>query len=157
MLPAMASAVLVLITALQLLLTREIELPDAGWSRGNGSVTMPSLSGRFVPTALREQPIFDPRRTAQAKTASAVADLPLGGAVVAGVVTIKGRSYAIIQPPQGSAVNLPVGSRFRGWQLRSISSDGAQFVKGGAPIRIALGGTPTLSQPESLGEEEEQQ
>ncbi len=141
--------------ALQLLLTQEVALPDAGWSRGNRQAAMPQMAGGFVPTVLQERPVFDPSRTAQAKSDAAV-DLPLGGAVVAGVVTVRGRSHVIVQPAQGSPVKLAVGGYFRGWRLRSISADGAQFVKGGTPLRVALGGTPAQPQPEEPSEEEGQ-
>lgn len=140
---------------LQLAFVGETEMPDAGWTGGGARAGMPSITGQFAPKILSEQSIFSPARTANTGTDQAI-QAPLGGATVAGTVSIRGRSYAVVQRPDGAIVRLAVGGRYEGWRLRSLSSAGAVFDKGAQRLPITFGVMPVQTAPQSTENEEEQ-
>lgn len=118
-------------------------------------VVLPSISGQTLPPILLQNPIFSPARTANdAKSAAALN--PLGGAVVAGAVSIRGRSYAVIQRPDGAIVRLGIGSVYAGWRLRSLSTSGALFEQGAQKMTLNFGIAPTPVSTSSAEYEEEQ-
>lgn len=118
-------------------------------------VVLPPISGQLLPPILLQNPMFSPARTAtDAKGAAAQA--PLGGAVVAGAVSIRGRSYAVIQRPDGAIMRLGIGSVYAGWRLRSLSTSGALFEQGAQKMTLNFGIAPTLVSTSSAEYEEEQ-
>jgi len=118
-------------------------------------VVLPPISGQLLPPILLQNPMFSPARTAtDAKSASDKARL--GGAVIAGAVSIRGRSYAVIQRPDGTIVRLGIGSVYAGWRLRSLSTSGALFEQGAQKMTLNFGTAPTLVSTSSAEYEEEQ-
>jgi hypothetical protein len=82
---------------------------------------------------------------------------PLGGAVLAGTVSIKGRSYAVVQRPDGGISRLAVGARYAGWRLQSLSSTGGVFAQGKQRISMTFGMAPAPAATQTEENEEEQQ
>jgi hypothetical protein len=154
LIPAVCATALVAMLGLQLALTKGIELPEAGWSGGGVRSQLPNVAGQFVPPILKQQSIFSPSRTAQAGTGTAVA-LPLNGAIVAGMVSVRGRSYAVVQQPGGTIVRLPVGARYAGWRLRSLSTYGAVFEQGSTRLPLTFGALPAQPSAETTENEEQ--
>lgn len=140
---------------LQLALTGDVEIPDESWSGGRPRAEMPRIVGQFVPPILLERPVFSPGRTATGAADQAI-QAPLGGAVVAGTVSVKGRSYAVVQRPDGVVVRLAVGARYAGWRLRSLSSTGAVFDQGAQRLSLTFGVAPAQTVTETAENEEEQ-
>lgn len=143
--PALCAAMLALLAALQFALTSDIELPEQGWSGGAARAEMPQIAGRSTPPILRTASIFSPTRTAQGEGTTGAA-LQLGGAAVAGTITVRGRSYAVVQRPDGQLIRLPVGGRLGGMQLIALLPEGAVFMAEGKRVQIAFG-SAMLSTP----------
>lgn len=151
-LPACCAAVLAAAIGVQLALTGAVELPQRGWSGGGARWTMPEIGAVPVDPTLRAVPIFAPDRTS---VTGAAAGAPLGGAVVAGSVSVRGQVHAILQKGDGSIVRLPLGGRFAGMRLIGLSGDGATFLAGGKPLRVPFGATAVA--PANQAEIEEEQ
>lgn len=126
--------------AVQLALTGDIALPVPGWTGGGARAPMPAIAEGFVPPILRGSPIFSPERTARANEA---ATSPLGGAAVAGSISIRGRGFAVMQLPGGRIVHLPVGGSYAGMRLTALGPDNALFLAGGKRIAVPFGTTMT--------------
>lgn len=152
--PALCVAALALGLVLQLALVGEVEMPDEGWSGGGARAKMPTIAGQFVPKILLTRSIFSPTRTANSDVGQAI-EAPLGGAIVAGTVSIRGRSYAVVQRPDGVIVRLAVGGRYAGWRLRSLSSAGAIFDQGAQRLAITFGVAPAQTATQTADNEEE--
>jgi hypothetical protein len=153
--PAICAVALTAMLALQLGLTRGVDLPETGWSGGGARSQLPEIAGQFVPPILKQQSIFSPTRTAQVAGVVAVV-LPLNGAVVAGMISVRGRSYAVIQQPGGTIVRLPIGGRYAGWRLRNLSADGAVFDRGSKRLPLSFGAIPAQPVTETTENEEQQ-
>ena len=153
--PALCASALALSFVLQLALTGAVEMPDESWSGGHPSAKMPSIAGQFVPPILLQRPVFSPGRTATSVADQAV-QAPLGGAVVAGTVSVRGRSYAVVQRPDGVIRRLAVGGRYAGWRLRSLSSTGAVFDRGAQRLALVFGVAPAQTATQMAENEEEQ-
>jgi hypothetical protein len=154
--PALCAAVLLLCVALQLALTSDVEIPEAGRAGARARPQVPLIAGQFVPPIIQERPIFSPSRTLAIASDQTVA-LPLGGAAVAGTVSIKGRTYAVIQRPDGTITRLAVGQRYGGWRLRSLSPTGALFDKGAQKLPMSFGAAMAQPTTQTAENEEEQQ
>lgn len=148
----MCAGTLAVLAALQFGLTANPELPEPGWSGGGTRVAMPLVAGRALPEALLRSTIFAPTRTLQLKGAEG-APSPLQGASVAGSITVRGRSYAVIQRSDGQIVRLPIGGRIAGQRLVSLSPEGALFQSGGQRSRIPYGTSARPAEPEPEAEE----
>ena len=157
MLPAALAALLVTAAGLQLALTGgDTELPETGWLGGGARTSLPQFSIGGVPAALRDGSMFDPGRTAAAAAGGAAAPTgPLGGAGVAGSISIHGRSYAVIQLPNGKIGRLPIGGRLGGLRLISVGPDDAVFQSGGKRLRIPYG-RASITPVAPAGDSEEQ-
>ena len=153
--PAICAGGLALCLLLQLALTGGVEIPEVSPSGGQTRADFPSIGGQSLPPILREKSIFSPGRTATSAGAEA-AQAPLGGAVVAGAVSIRGRSYAVIQRPDGSIVRLGVGGFFEGWRLRALTSNAALFDQGAQKLILNFGARSVQAPPQSAEYEEEQ-
>jgi hypothetical protein len=153
--PALCAGGLVLCLALQLALTGGVEMPEEVESAGQARAALPSISGQFVPSILLENSIFSPGRTANG-AAGDNAQAPLGGAVVAGAVSVRGRSYVIMQAPDGRVVRLAIGSVYKGWRLRALTGDGAVFDQGSQKLNLNFGAGAIQGPPQSAEYEEEQ-
>lgn len=153
--PAICAGGLALCLALQLALTGGLEIPSDSLSGGLSRADLPAITGAPVPPILRENSIFSPGRTAMG-TAAEAAQAPLGGAAVAGAVSIKRRSYAVIQRADGRVLRLPVGGVFEGWRLRALTENAALFDKGGQKLVLNFGARSLQSPPQPAEYEEEQ-
>lgn len=153
--PALCATALALGILLQLALTVDVEMSDESASGGRTRAEMPPITGQFAPPILLERPVFSPGRTAKNATDQAI-HAPLGGATVAGTVSVKGRSHAVIQRPDGVIVRLAVGGRYAGWRLRSLSSTGAIFDQGGQRLSMTFGVAPAQTATQTAENEEEQ-
>lgn len=152
LMPALCAGALAVLAALQFALTTHPEPPPPSWSGGGTHAAMPRIAGRAAPEALLRGSIFAPTRTLQAQGTEG-APSPLGGAAVAGAVTVRGRSYAVIQRADGQVVRLPVGGRIEGMRLVALSPEGAVFQSGGQRSHIAFGTAVRAAEPEPEAEE----
>lgn len=136
--PAILLAVLVLTGAMQLALTGEPDLPEAGV--GRVSFANPSLS--VTPTAVAPvilaRPLFGPGRGVAGGPSSA-GTTALGGATVAGSI-IRGRQRLLfLREADGTIITLRPGGDYRGWRLAAITEEGARFARDGELLRINYG------------------
>jgi hypothetical protein len=154
LLPMLCSATLLLALVMQLVLTGNTELPDDISSGGRPRTEMPAITGQFVPPILLARPMFSPVRTANNDT-DQVAQAPLGGAFVAGAVSINGKSYAVVQRPDGGIIRLAIGAGYAGWRLQSLSSTGAMFGQGKQRISMIFGVAPGPIATQTAENEEE--
>lgn len=141
--------------ALQLALTADVEMPDDVVSSGQARAILPSISGQFLPPILLENSIFSPGRTANIATGD-TAQAPLGGAILAGAVSIRGRSYAVLQSPDRRVVRLAIGATYQGWRLRALTPMGAIFEQGSQKLDVNFGAGAIQNPPQSAEYEEEQ-
>lgn len=150
LLPALCAGLLAGLAGLQFAMTANPELPEPGFAGGGARSVLPLIAGSAVPEVLARSSIFAPTRTLQAKSEGG-APSPLQGASVAGAVSVRGRSYAVIQRADGQIVRLPVGGRIAGQRLVSLSPDGAIFQSGATRSRIPYGTTvaPAAAEPEA--------
>lgn len=154
LLPAVCAGVLAALAVSQFALTRDIALPEPGRAGGGVRGVLPEMASMSAPSVLREQSVFSPLRTANrigaARSGSA-------GIAVAGAVTVAGRSFAIVQTPDGRVIRLPVGGRIAGMQLIALTPEGARFIAQGRRVSVAYGAIATPPAPQDTALEEEQE
>ncbi len=158
LLPAVLAALLALAGGLQLALTGgDTELPEPGWLGGGARTSLPQFGIGGIPAPLRDITMFDPVRSAAAAPGGAAAAPtgPLGGAAVAGSISVRGRTYAIIQLPSGKSGRLPIGGRIGGLRLIALEPDSAVFQAGGKRIRMPYG-TANITPVAPAGDSEEE-
>ena len=144
-LPALLAGLLVAALVLQFLLVEEPELPPAGAvPAALPRVSQPDLAVGGPAGAILARGLFTPRLAspdaAAASGAAAPPPPPLGGASVAGSVTIRGSRYAVVAIPGRGVVRMRPGARYRGWTLRAIDEGGATFSRGRERLRLPFGG-----------------
>lgn len=152
LLPAACSAALAVIALLQLGLTQPVELPQQGASGSAAQASLPRLVARPVPPILEKISIFAPERTAGGSGASGNSS-QLGGHRLAGALSVRGRTVAILQGPDGTARRLPVGGAIGGMTLLGVDGDGATFRKDGKRIHVGFGRAAPAPGPQVETEE----
>ena len=129
-LPAVLAGALALMFGVQLWLSgSDPELPPAlavGASQANTAV--PAMTPVGADRIIFDRPLFAPRQSLTAASQAGPA-YAIGGAIVAGTVAIRGRSFAVVRRPNGVVTNLGIGGSIDGWRLVALPSDGAVFVK----------------------------
>jgi hypothetical protein len=138
LLPALLAGVLGLLLIVQCLLPvgGEISadvLAPLRVSRFSVAAMPPSAD----PSPVLERPLFAPRLVMS--TAAQGSAPILGGASVAGTVSIRGRALAVVRRVDGSVYNLPLGGAVGGWRLVSLNSATARFQKGSEQLELAYG------------------
>ena len=113
----------------------------------------PSVTQTEIPASILEHPIFAPRvSTPLAGAPGAVA--PLGGASIAGVVTIGRTRYAIVRSVTGSIGHIRIGGRVAGWRIIALEQDGATLIKGAERLHLAYGAaTPAVEEKDDSEED----
>lgn len=96
--------------------------------------------------ALARRSIFQPTPLANPDGAG-VPTGPLGGAVPAGIVRVRGAARLLLQTPDGTSVTLRPGQSWQGWQLTRIGSDDVSFRRGGESVTLGLGAAGNFSGP----------
>ena len=153
LLPALLGAVLAATLIAQLMwAARAPELPaalplPAPFARAQVPVIAPASASAEI----FRRPIFAPRQSASLASAGAPPPM-LGGAVVAGTVSVRGRTFAVVRRPNGTSFNMAVGSRLNGWSLVGLRAEGAIFVKGNAKQLMAYGAQPVTEAEEPVTE-----
>lgn len=151
-LPAALASALALAFGLQLIWTSsEPDLPPVmavGAARSNAAI--PRIAPTAPSSAILERPLFAPRQSAV--VANGAPPPMFGGAMVAGTVSIRGRTFAVVRRPNGAVSNLSVGGSLGGWRLVSLSQQAAVFVKGAERREVAYGSQPTQASEEPTGE-----
>jgi hypothetical protein len=106
------------------------------------------------PGPVLARPLFAPRRPMN--PGAGVAASPLGGAVVAGSIAVRGRPMAIVRAPDGAVRRLPIGGMLAGWRLAALDPGGARFRKGGETLTMAYGAAapPAGASEDDTGDEE---
>lgn len=99
---------------------------------------IPTIAPVKAARVIFDRPLFAPRQAMTAATGFGQ-PLVLGGASVAGMVSVRGRSYAVIRRANGEVSNLAIGGLVNGWRLVSLRADGAAFVKDSVRQDIAYG------------------
>lgn len=124
------------------------ELPPVlAVTQARSAVFQPTPSSAPVPSVILDRPLFAPRQS-NVNAADAAPPPILGGMTVAGTVSVRGRTFAVLRRPNGRAINLPVGSSVAGWRLRAIGEASATFVRGGERREIAFGNQPAQAAEE---------
>ncbi len=154
LLPACCAAFLAALAALQLALTGAAEVPAPGWAGGGVRAGLPPIAVPAPDPVLRETTIFSPARTATA-TRDAVSS-PLAGTAIAGSIAVRGRSYAVVQRPDGRVARVGLGGMIAGYRLVALEPDGAILSNAGKRIRVVYGAAPVLPSPEAPAEETEE-
>lgn len=144
MLPALLVVLLAVLLAYQAVLPREVPVPlDLPPARVTRLADLPApASARY--SILDQRSIFAPLAAAAGAdagegAANAPPPLPLDGAVVAGIVRVRGAARLVLQSPEGRSITLRPGQSYRGWRLLGIASDSGRFRRGGETIRLEIG------------------
>ncbi len=144
-LPGVLASLLAIALAIQLVSAdREPDLPPVlaiGASRFD--FAMPAVSPVSAARVIFDRPLFAPRQSLA--TRPSVQTLPLGGASVAGTVTIRGRAFAVVRRANGRVSNIAIGGAVDGWRLIALRPEGAVFVKNNVRHQIAYGATPMVA------------
>lgn len=152
--PALCTAVLTVLAALQLALTSAVELPAQGWSGGGVRSALPAIGHVGIDPLLMRSAIFSPTRTAAAPNGDGSSAL-LGGARVVGAITVSGRALAIVQHADGSVIRLPLGASLSGMRLVALGRDGATFATATGRLLVAFGSAPAPAATEETEEPSE--
>lgn len=116
---------------------------------------MPILRSQPLPAALGGVSIFSPARTRTSATDEAAAG-PLGGASVAGMISVKGRPHAIVRTAEGAIKRLAIGERFAGLRLLRLDAENAWFDDHGRAVAVRFGAAPLAMTREDSTQEEQQ-
>lgn len=156
-LPALLGLLLGLGIIAQLVLgTGPLALPEVlGIARvARGSV--PPVPPVSVPSALAARNLFVPPPLAGSTDTATPAPAPLGGAMVAGAIGVRGRRLALVMLADGHAVYVAPGGVVAGWRLAGIDAGGVRFRQGTQTITMAFGArAPAAPPPSEEGSEEE--
>ncbi len=152
-LPGVLASVLVIALVIQLVSAdREPDLPPVlaiGASRVD--FDMPAVPPVSTPPVIFDRPLFAPRQSLVAGPSNKA--LPLGGALVAGTVAIRGRAFAVIRRANVTVSNIAIGGAVDGWRLIALRPEGAVFVKNNVRHQIAYGATRFAAVEENAPDE----
>ncbi len=151
-LPAALAGVLVLVFGLQLIWTRiDPDLPPVmAVGAALSKVAVPKIVPATTSLAIFARPLFAPRQSAA--VANGASPPMFGGAIVAGTVSIRGRTFAVIRQANGATSNMSIGGTLDGWRLVSLGQQAAVFVKGAVRREIEYGMQPTQGSEEPSSE-----
>jgi len=124
-----------------------VALPPALPVSGAGAVAT-TIPNPRAPAArvVFDRPLFAPRQSPFAAANGGEAPV-LGGAAVAGTVTLGRRNFAVVRRPDGAVSNLAIGGTISGWRLVALTAQGALFVKSGVRRIVAYGAAPSAQPP----------
>jgi hypothetical protein len=158
MLPAALAAVLALAVVVQLMLGADTPLPPAapGPVRIARSAA-PAVPAVIAPPVILERDIFT--RPAQGPAGVAAPTAQLGGAAIAGTVSVLGRRVAIVALPGGGFRRIAPGDMIAGWTLLGLGPDGARLRRGAETLILPYGAAvaPPAEPPADPTEDSEQQ
>lgn len=153
LLPALLALLLAALLVVQFMIVTPVELPEPALGAGRNTVAQSIVAGNAIaPKLIVENDVFSPVRSAGGSSDGASAG-PLGGAVVAGSVSVGGRAYAMVIVPGGRISRLAPGGSINGWRLLDLTAGGARFGRGSERLDVAYGGQAT--QTASADEETE--
>jgi len=110
--------------------------------------TAPQVTLVAADPVLARRSMFRPnRRVSAGPDAAGMAIGPLGGAVPAGIVRVRGTARLVLQTPDGKSVTLRPGQSWQGWRLIGIGNDEVRFRQGGETITLGLGAANNNSYP----------
>lgn len=154
MLPALLALLLAVLLIVQFLIVAPVDLPETAFGVGRNAASLPIVARNAVADrAIAENDVFSPLRST-AGGADAVASGPLGGVVLAGSVSVGGRSYAMVIAPGGKVSRLAPGGSINGWRLLNLGASGARFGRGSERLDLPFGGS--APQAPSADEETDQ-
>lgn len=147
-LPSVLASALAIALAIQFIsVDREPDLPPVlAVGAGRADFAMPAVPPVNAASVIFDRPLFAPRQSLVASSGGQV--LPLGGASVAGTVTIRGRAFAVVRRANGTVSNIAIGGVVGGWRLIALRPEGAVFVKNKVRRQIAYGATPLAATEE---------
>lgn len=145
-LAALLAVLLALMLVTQVLLPAERPaLPDVPPAALRaGPTTIAAVSADPV---LARRAIFQPVQTGGSRNGGAGPSAPMGGAVPAGIVRVRGAPRLVLQTPGGGSVTLRPGQSWRGWRLTAIGRDEVRFARGTETITLGLGAATQTSYP----------
>lgn len=160
-LAALCAALLLLCLAAQFTLPAEADLPEgAAPPIRLAAAALPPNMPTVVPPAILASPIFAPR----ARMTTAGGDggpamySPLGGASIAGTVTIRRRSAAIVRGIDGKVSHVGIGAVINGWRLAALDSGGATLLRGAERIHLDFGAASiAVAQEDDDSEKEDEE
>ena len=157
MLPAVLVGLLLLLAMLQFSLAGSVSLPPQGEAIGRiaARYAAPHVAIVVVPQVIMDQPIFSPSRT-MGGGAAQEAD-PLQGAVVAGAISVHGRSRVLLRRPDGLPISIAPGGKYGGWQLVGETHEGARFRRDRETIVIPYGASAPPAAVQTSEDQEEEQ
>lgn len=149
MLPSILASLLAIGIAIQLVSAkREPDLPPVlAISTNRVSFDMPAVAPVSVAPVIFARPLFAPRQSLIAGPSAQT--LPLGGALVAGMVAVRGRAFAVVRRANGTVSNIPIGGAVDGWRLVALNPESGVFVKNNVRQQIAYGATPMAAREDS--------
>lgn len=139
-LPAALVALLAAMTMTQLLLSAQAELPASGGvGFGAARFAAPLVAPVEVPAEIMARPLFAPRLAPPQAGGGQATASAIGGAVIAGSISIRGRSRILIRHPDGRVAELAPGGTIAGWRLLRIGRTGVSLARDGKRIEVAFG------------------
>lgn len=137
--PALLALVLAVLMVVQFLIPDPIDLPEAMLDTGRSTAAEPFATGDAKAARLIvESDVFSPERSVGGNN-DVSSTGPLGGMIVAGSVSIRGRAYAMVIAPSGRISRLARGGSINGWTLLSLSATGARFGRGSEKLDLPYG------------------
>lgn len=150
--PALLAVLLAALLLAQMMIVDPVVLPEPALATARPAMVKPFVVDSAVAQKLIVQSdVFSPTRSAGAG-AGASAGGPLGGVMVAGSVSVAGRSYAMVVAPGGRISRMAPGGTINGWRLMRLDAGGAHFQRGSERIDLPYGGQApqaTLADEES--------
>lgn len=116
----------------------------------------PSIAARTLFTPTRSDSVGS-SGSGRGAAGVVAAPLPLGGARIAGVSIVGGRTRVFVEAPGGKVRAVGRGSAYLGWRLAGVGGDSVEFRRGGERLRLVVGATAAApAAPEADSEEEAQ-
>ncbi len=153
--PLFCIVVLVLCAVLQLGLATAPDLGAVPSPTARVTVApSPTVARTYIPPSILAHPVFAPRMTAAAASGPVQ---PLGGASIAGVVTIGRTRYAIVRRADGKVGHMRIGGGIAGWRIAALDGTGATLIRGSERLQLPYGAaTPPPAAAATASEEDPQ-
>jgi hypothetical protein len=150
----MLSLALAAMAALQLFLPNTVQLPPEGAAARTGfGGSVVNDPAPVVPNALLGS--RSPFAPARAGIGGGAAEGPLGGAVIAGSVTVGAIRFAMVQDADGGIRRVAPGGGISGWRLDAVMPSGARLRRGHERIEVPYGARPAAkAQRDNQGEDQ---
>ncbi|WP_293880050.1 hypothetical protein [Sphingomonas sp.] len=150
LLPAILAGLLVAAIITQLLWASDAQdlPPVLPVGAAHANFGAPAVAPVGLPGVILARPIFAPRKSALAGAGGGPPPI-LGGATVAGAMSVHGRSYAVVRRADRTTSNVGIGGVVGGWRLVALGDASAIFVRGRDRRTIAFGAQGAPPNPDA--------